>query len=93
MWDQFRDIADQFKALRNIFLIWHEQVLFAQFAAIRCVQCQPLGRSPNVPLASFMREFRRRRRADAYTRVCREIIGVRRPSVSLVANTLQYLGY
>ena len=88
--DQLRKIVREFDAFRSL-LIRHEQVLFAQSQqsaacnashSVEARMCRWLLRMRDLAAADLMltQEF------------LAQMLGVRRPSVSLVANTLQKAG-
>ena len=86
--DRFRDIADQFKALRTL-LIRHEQVLFAQSQQSAACNASHSVEARMCRWLLFMRDLAGGDELTLTQEFLAQMIGVRRPSVSLVANTLQ----
>jgi len=89
---RFHDIADDSKALRS-FLIRHEQVLFAQ--AQQSAACNA-SHSVEARMCRWLLFMGDHVRSDDLTltqEFLAQMIGVRRPSVSIVASTLQKAGF
>jgi CRP-like cAMP-binding protein len=89
--DRFRKIADEFPALRSV-LIRHEQVLFAQ--SQQSAACNA-AHSLEARLSRWILHMRDLAGSDELTLTqdfLARMLGVQRPSVSLVASTLQKAG-
>jgi CRP-like cAMP-binding protein len=89
--DRFRDIADKFKALRTL-LIRHEQVLFAQSQQSAACNASHSVEARMCRWLLFMRDLAGGDDLTLTQEFLAQMMGVRRPSVSLVANTLQKAG-
>jgi CRP-like cAMP-binding protein len=90
--DGFRDIADHFKALRTL-LIRYEQVLFAQSQQSAACNDSHSVEARMCRWLLFMRDLAGGDELTLTQEFLAQMIGVRRPSVSLVANTLQKAGF
>ena len=89
---RFHDIADQFKALRTL-LIRHEQVLFAQSQQSAACNASHSVEARMCRWLLFMRDLAGGDELTLTQEFLAQMMGVRRPSVSLVANTLQTAGF
>jgi hypothetical protein len=90
--DRIRDITDEFKTLRSL-LIRHDQVLFAQ--SQQSAACNA-SHSVEARMCCWLLRMRDLAGGDDLTltqEFLAQMMGVRRPSVSLVANTLQKAGF
>ena len=89
--DRLREIADKFAAFRSL-IIRHEQVLFAQ--SQQSAACNA-SHSVEARLCRWLLHMRDFADSDEMTLTqdfLARMLGVQRPSVSLVANTLQKAG-
>ena len=90
--DKLRSVADENKAFRSI-LIRHDQVLFAQ--SQQSAACNA-SHSVEARMCRWLLRMRDLSDSDDLTltqEFLAQMMGVRRPSVSLVANTLQKAGF
>jgi CRP-like cAMP-binding protein len=90
--DKLRSVADENKAFRSL-LIRHDQVLFAQ--SQQSAACNA-SHSVEARMCRWLLRMRDLADSDDLTltqEFLAQMMGVRRPSVSLVANVLQKAGF
>ena len=89
--DQLRRLANEFEVFRSL-LIRHEQVLFAQSQQSAACNASHTVEARMCRWLLHMRDFADSDDLMLTQDFLAQMLGVRRPSVSLVANTLQKAG-
>jgi len=89
--DSLRNITDEFKPFRSL-LIRHEQVLFAQSQQSAACNASHTVEARMCRWLLRMRDLADGDDLELTQEFLAQMLGVRRPSVSLVANTLQKAG-
>jgi len=89
---RFRDITDQFKPLRSL-LIQHEQVLFAQAQQSAACNASHSVEARMCRWLLFMRDLAGGDELTLTQEFLAQMMGVRRPSVTLVAHAMQKAGF
>ncbi len=89
--DRLRELADEHKSLRSL-LIGHEQVLFAQAQQSAACNASHTVEARMCRWLMHMRDLADDDHLTLTQEFLAQMLGVRRPSVSLVANTLQKAG-
>jgi CRP-like cAMP-binding protein len=89
--DRLRQLADELKSLRSL-LIGHEQVLFAQAQQSAACNASHTVEARMCRWLLHMRDLADDDQLTLTQEFLAQMLGVRRPSVSLVATTLQKAG-
>jgi CRP-like cAMP-binding protein len=89
--DRLRQLADELKSLRSL-LIGHEQMLFAQAQQSAACNASHTVEARMCRWLLHMRDLADNDHLTLTQEFLAQMLGVRRPSVSLVANTLQKAG-